>query len=157
MRTFSVHHALRCVNGGLVIARHNDISDEVIHLSIQAFSPHFVCGEPLIHLGHRRYEEEVRHRGSFQKTRGDVSIRGLWKFQTEAIIEVSFGDYDADTSKPEEMDNILAQWWEIKKDKHRKHRHGQQKKCIMFVLSVDGIMGKESQVVLATLSRIMAA
>ena len=50
MQTSLVHHALNCTNVDLVIARHNEIRDNIIHLTIQAFSHHCVIGEPLIHL-----------------------------------------------------------------------------------------------------------
>ena len=40
----------------------------------------------------------------------------------------------------------------MNEDKNRRHFHEQQKHFPPFVLSVDGIMGKEAQVVLATLS-----
>ena len=112
MRTFSVHHALRCVNGGLVIARHNDISDEVIHLSIQAFSPACVRGEPLIHQGSSRSEGGVRHGGSIPETQGEVLIRGQRESQTEAIIDVRFKDTGVETYKTEGMDKILPRWEE---------------------------------------------
>ena len=51
----------------------------------------------------------------------------------------------------------LLDWWEkIKKDKHSKNCHHQWKYFYPFVLSVDGMLGRESPVVLVNLSRIMA-
>ena len=79
MHTFYVHQALICSNGGIVIARHNEIRDKIIHLTKQALSTNCVHGEPLIHLGRRIYEEEVRHVWSVLEKKGDVSIRGLWE------------------------------------------------------------------------------
>ena len=89
--------------------------------------------------------------------RGDVLIRGLWESQTDAIIDVRFGDLDADTYKHKPMDKLLARWEKRKKDKHGKHCHEQQRYFSPFVLSVDEMLGKEALVVLASLSRIMAA
>ena len=63
MQTFLVCHALICPNGGIVIAHHNKIRDEITHIEKQAFSPNCVRGYPLIHLGRRISEEGVRHRG----------------------------------------------------------------------------------------------
>ena len=40
-----------------------------------------------------------------------MSIRVLWEIQTEEIIDIRFGDADADTYKPEVMYKLLA-WWE---------------------------------------------
>ena len=42
------------------------------------------------------------------ETRGGFLIRGLWESQTDAIIDVRFGDANADTYKYEPMDNLLA-------------------------------------------------
>ena len=64
MQTFLVRHALSFPNGGLAIARHNGIRDKIIHLVRQAFSPSYIGGKILIHLGHSILEEEVHQEGS---------------------------------------------------------------------------------------------
>ena len=79
MQTFLVRHLLRRPNGGLVIARHNEICDDIIYLVKQAFSPNYACIKPLIHLSRIRYEEEVRHIWIVPETQGGMSIRGLWE------------------------------------------------------------------------------
>ena len=108
MQIFSVHHVLSCPNGGLFIARHNEIRDNIIHLSKQDFSPKCVCGKPLIRQGRSRSEEEVFHGGSVPETHGDVSIWCLWVSQPEVNIDIRFGDSDADYWKPVIMDKLLA-------------------------------------------------
>ena len=75
-------------------------------------------------------------------------IRVLWYRQVEAIIDVKFGDADADSYKYEPMAALLARWETIKKDKHGKHCHDQQKQFSPFVLSVDGMLGREALVIL---------
>ena len=45
----------------------------------------------------------------------------------------------------------------MKKDKHSKNCHKQREHFSPFVLSVDGILGKEALVVLANLSQLMEA
>ena len=87
-------HALIIPNGGLVIARHNDICDKIIHLIKQALSSQCVRGEPIIKLVCSRSEEEVRHGGRFRETLGGLSIQGLYEIQMEAIIDVRIGDAD---------------------------------------------------------------
>ena len=77
MQTFSVRHALSCPNGRLVIVRTNEIRSEIIQLTRKGLYPNCIRVEPLIHLGHRISEEEVRHRGSVPETWGGMSIRGL--------------------------------------------------------------------------------
>ena len=79
-------------------------------------------------------------------------IRGLWDRQVDAIIDVKLGDADGDTYKYNPMTALLAMWENIKKDKHGKHCHDQWKMFSPFVLSVDGILGRESLVVISKLS-----
>ena len=55
------------------------------------------------------------------------------------------------------MDKLLAGWEKTKKDKHGQACYDQQRHFSPFFLSVDGMMGKEALVILATLSRLMAA
>ena len=50
------------------------------------------------------------------------------------------------------MDNLLAWWGKIKKEKHGKACYDQWKQFFRFVLLVDGMVGKEELVVLAILS-----
>ena len=157
MQNVLVHHALSCPNGGLVIARHNEIHDEIIHLARQNFSPNCARGEHLIHLGRSISEEEVHHGGSVPETRVDVSIWGLWESQTEAIIDVRFRNADTDSRNPVIMDKLLAGWEKLKKYKHGQDCYNQRRHFSLFVLSVDGMMGKEALVVLATLSQVMTA
>ena len=75
---FEVHHTLRCITGGLVIARHNEVCDKILYLSHRSFNSESVHVEPLIHQGHTRSERET-HQGSDKdkETRGDVTILGL--------------------------------------------------------------------------------
>ena len=138
MQTFSVHHALICPNEGLVIACHNEICDDIIHLTRQDFKTNCVSGKPIIHLGHRILEEEVRHIGSVTETWGNVSIRGLREIHTEEIIDVRFGYAEADTWKPEGMGKLSACWGKIKKDKHGQACYNQR---IFFLHLSSWLMG----------------
>ena len=54
-----VTHALSCIIGVLVIARHNEISDEFLSLSQQDFTSASIRAEPIIHQGHTIYELEI--------------------------------------------------------------------------------------------------
>ena len=54
------------------------------------------------------------------------------------------------------MEELLALWEPIKKDKHGKHCHDQRKYFSPFVISVDGTIGRESLAALSQLSRFMA-
>ena len=72
---FGVTHTLICIIGGLFIARHNEIRDEILYLSQRAFTSASVSVKPLIHQGRTRSELEIRQ-GSYKHkdTRGDVMI-----------------------------------------------------------------------------------
>ena len=83
-------------------------------------------------------------------------IRGLWDRQVDAIIEVKLRDADADTYKYEPLTSLLSRWEKIKKDKHGKQFHDQQKHFSPFFLSWDEMIGREDLVVLSKLSRVMA-
>ena len=73
-----------------------------------------------------------------------------------SIFCVRFGDADVETWDPVRMDKLLAGCDKTKKDKHGKACYDQQRHFSPFVLSVDGVMGKEALVVLALLSQLMA-
>ena len=107
MQTFSVRHVLSFPNGGLVITHHNEICDEIIHLTKQDLSSNSVRDEIIIHQGCRRSEKEVCHKWSVPETRGDVSIRGLSESQMKEIIDVSFADDDAYSCNTVRMDKLL--------------------------------------------------
>ena len=55
------------------------------------------------------------------------------------------------------MGKLLADWEKTKKDKHGQACFDQRRHFYPFILSVYGVMGKEALVVLAILSRLMAA
>ena len=88
--------------------------------------------------------------------RGGVMIRALWYQQVDAIIDVKLRDADADTYKYRPMTKPLARWENIKKDKQGKHCNDQRKHFSPFVLSVDGLLGREALVVISQLSQTMA-
>ena len=52
---------------------------------------------------------------------------------------------------------FFTQWEKLKKDNHSHNYHDRQKHFPQYLLLVDGIMGKEDQFLLATLSQLMAA
>ena len=85
-------------------------------------------------------------------TRGDVMIRVLWDRQVYAIVDINLGDFDTDTYKYNPMTSLLARWEKIKKDKHGKHCHDQQKHFSLFVISVDVMLDSKALVVIYKLS-----
>ena len=49
---FSIEHALKCKQGGLVVGRHNEVRDECGALAVQAMSANRVRDEPKIVISH---------------------------------------------------------------------------------------------------------
>ena len=82
--------------------------------------------------------------------------QGLWDRQVDAIIDAKIEDTDADTYTYKPMPPLLTRWENIKKDKHGEHCNDQHKHFLLFVLSVDGILGREDLVLLSQLSQFMA-
>ena len=143
--------------GGLVIARHNKIRDELFYISRRDFTSAYVCAKPLIHQGRTRSEQEIcLGSDKYKDTRGDVIIQGLWGCQFDAIIDVKLGDADADMYKYEPMISLLARWENINKDNHSKHCNDQRKYFSPFVLLVDGMIGREALAVLSQMSQFMS-
>ena len=74
-----MRHVLICRHVGLVIARQNEVCGEILYISRQAFPSNCVRGNPLIHQGLSRSEEEVRQGVHILETRGDILIQVLWE------------------------------------------------------------------------------
>ena len=150
---FGVMHALRFSIGVLAIACHNKIHDELLYLPQRDFTSAYVRAEPLIHQGRTRSKKEILQVSDKDKeTHGGVIVRGLWYFQVDAIIDSKIGDADADSYKYEPISALLSRWETIKKDKDGKHCHNQRKQFLPFVISLDGMIGREYLVVITKLS-----
>ena len=151
-----MRHALRCIKGGLAIARHQKICDKLLYLAWRSFASASVRAKSLINKGHTRSKWEIRQ-GSYndKETRVDVMIQGLWYRQDDSIIDVKGGNADAESYKYEPMAALLDLWETIKKYKHGKHCHYQRKPFSLFVLSINGILWREYLVVLFQLIWIM--
>ena len=83
-------------------------------------------------------------------------IRGLWDSQFYAIVDVKLVDADTDTYKYEPTPALPDRWENIKKDNHGNHCHNQLKHFPPFVISVDGMIGKEALVVFSQLIQVIS-
>ena len=92
---------------GIVIARHNEAREKLIHIVKCAFSWNWVCREPLIHQGCSRSNEEIHHRRGKKYIGGDALIRGLQEPQNDAIIDVRFGGAEWATYNKDPMRILL--------------------------------------------------
>ena len=58
----------------------------------------------------------MRHRKIIPETPGDMLIRGLWKIQTDAIIDSRFRESDAEIYVKEEIYTLFHRWEQTKKE-----------------------------------------
>ena len=139
-----------------MVARHNKVHDEILYLSRQSLPSHCIRGKPFVYQGISRSEEEVHQGRGVMDTIGDVLICVLWESQTVSIIYVIFVDVNTDTYKHEPMGKLLARWYKKNKNKHSKNFHNKWKHFSTFFLSLDGMIEKESLLILTNLSQLMA-
>ena len=83
-------------------------------------------------------------------------IRILQDQQADTIIGVKLGVADTYYYKYKLMAVLLDQCKTINKDKHGKHCQNKRKQFYPFVISVDGMLGREALVVIVQLSQTMA-
>jgi hypothetical protein len=77
--SFNTGHAFSCAKGGLVIARHNELRDELCDMASRAFQPSVVRDEPRIHKCRPAQAGQPCTPMAEKEDRGDILIRGLWK------------------------------------------------------------------------------
>jgi hypothetical protein len=163
---FSVRHALQCPKGGLVISRHDEIRDELIDLASKTFSPSAVRDEPKIQKSRNpevKSDEENKDnsmkrlfRNNRNEDRGDILIRGLWERGTDCIIDVRVTDVDAKSNRSKDPHKVLAAHEREKKKKYLGACLEQRRHFSPFVVSTDGLLGKEAKMLLKKLSARLA-
>jgi hypothetical protein len=164
--TKSVRHALECKKGSLVISRHDEIQDELIELASKAFSPSKVCDEPTslkcrnseVKSDEESNENSVKRlfRNQRNEDRGDILIRGLWERGTDAIIDVRVTDVDTKSKRSKDPHKVLAAHEREKKKKYIGTCLEQRRHSSPFVVSTDGLLGKEVKMLLKKLSARLA-
>ena len=86
--SFNLSHALICRKGGLVTQRHNEIRDALGDLSSLAWSQ---VKEPIV--------KEADESSGSPALVADLSVRGVWVPQAEALFDVRVLDTDATKRK----------------------------------------------------------
>ena len=95
---------------GIVIARHNEAREKLIHIVKCAFSWNCVCREPLIHQGCSRSNKEMHHRRGENYIGVDTLIKGLQERQNDAIIDVRFEVADCATYNKDPTSSLINRW-----------------------------------------------
>jgi hypothetical protein len=159
---FTIQHALECKKGGKVIQRHNELRDEIGNLAAKAFIPSAIRNEPLIHtscpavkmpaLDPAHPSVSLNLHKNRSADRGDLSIRGLWQRQTDCIIDVRVTDTDSKSNLSKDPAKVLEAHEKEKKRKYLAPCIAQRRHFTPFVVSTDGLIGKEAKSVLKALS-----
>jgi hypothetical protein len=158
---FTMQHALSCKKGGLVIFRHNEIRDELVYLAGKAFTPSAIRDEPLIHPCRVAKEVKTTPTSSASKPvseddRGDILIRGFWDPGTDCIIDVRVTDMDQPSQIATDPAKVLRKHENEKKRKYLQACLEQRRHFSPFVVSTDGLLGREASCFAKRLSQKLA-
>ena len=153
---FSIAHGLECKKGGLVIQRHDEIKFELQDLAARALIPSVVRDEPQIYPSRSAAVEETEGMSTPTEERGDLLIRNLWKHQTDCILDVRITNLDAPSNIHRKPESVLLSHEREKKKKYLQACLDQRRHFSPFVVSCDGVLGKEAKVVLQNLAGRLA-
>jgi len=144
-QTFSVPHAMSCKKGGLIVARHDDVKYEWLHLCTTAHTPSAVSDEPFIHSSQDQAAGANGRTEVAPETRGDVAVHGFYKRGTTTVFDVLITDTDAPSNRNQNPDKILARHEKNKKDKHLEACLARRRHFTPLVFSIDGLQGTEAK------------
>ena len=143
----SVNHALNCRKGGLIIRRHNEVRDALGEILAMAYGNQIIK-EPIIS------EADVS-----KNTPGlvaDLAVRGLWQYQSEALLDIRVMDTDADSYSQRPVTAVIRS---AEEDKKRKYNSAVEARCASFspfVVSVDGFVGMEAGCVIKRTAEVLS-
>ena len=141
---FTLEHALSCRKGGLVVARHNEIRDIIGDMASLVWSN--VIREPVIREAS----------GDDSALVADLSVRGVWLPQAEALFDVRVSDTDAQSYLSQSPSEVL-----LNAEKEKKVKYGQaceERRALFtpFCCSIDGMIGREGETFLKRLGDSLA-
>jgi hypothetical protein len=163
----SVQHAHECKNGGNVIMRHNEVAYTVGDLFSMALTPSAVRNEPLINSGCPAVTvKDVNpsnpalthnlHKNQGGDLRGDLCIRGAWEKPVSCVVDISITDTDAKSNISRDPAKVLEAREKEKKRKYLALCLQNRRHFTPFVVSTDGLIGKEAKALLQRLSSLLA-
>lgn len=144
--SFTLEHALNCRKGGLIIRRHDDLKEELGFLAGLATNPSAIRDEPLINLCPYNCDGEgspANQSNRDNRERGDLLIPSLWRRGFDCIVDVQMNNLDATSYKDSDPMKVLENGERIKKNKHLPGCIEQRRDFTPFIMSLDGIIGKE--------------
>eukprot|EP00923_Selenidium_pygospionis_P003992 GHVN01006338.1.p1 GENE.GHVN01006338.1~~GHVN01006338.1.p1 ORF type:complete len:271 (+),score=15.00 GHVN01006338.1:23-814(+) len=139
-------HLLECTQGGLVVRRHNEVRDALGDLLAAAIGRQ-VIREPILVEGGTVDGETV------PGLQPDLAVRGIFHPQAEAVIDVCVVHTDAQSYRKIPPADVLEIHAKRKHAKYDDESNKRRAKFIPFVLSVDGMLAKESERLIQSLIR----
>jgi hypothetical protein len=139
--------------------RHNEIKDELCDLLTKALVPSAVRNQPRIYPIHhpavptptKAEPDPVRRINSLvDDDRGDILIRGFWARGTDRVTNT-----DAKSQHHKDPDKMFSQHKREKKRKYLEPCLKQQRHFTPFVVSTDGLLGREATVFLKRLASVL--
>jgi hypothetical protein len=144
----------------------NEIQDELSDLVFEALFPSTICDEPIIYPScpidpkNNLEPQTLQVSGNLHKNQdkyqGDMLICGLGARRTNCIIDIRITDVDAKSNCSKDPVKVLStQEWEKKK----KYIEAFLKQCqqfTTFVVSTDGLLGKEANTLLKKILVLLA-
>ena len=143
-----------------MIACHDEVKYEVGAVAMMAFNPSSVRDEPALfqcHAGDSNANTPSTLPSNTNDTRGDILIRNCFKNGTDLIIDIRVTDLDAKSYQSRSPEKVLAEQEREKKRKHLSNCLDMRRNFTPFVVSTDGMYGKEAKTLLQHLSRKLAA
>ena len=167
---FSITHALSCKKGGLIHARHDESRGSFGCLACAGFQPSNVRDEPQINPCHAIGGKDESNGETLIESnsgteintdRGDLLIRGFWDRNTDCIYDVRIYDvriYDVNQASYQlcKPASIIKSAENDKKKKYLGQCLTQRRHFTPFVVSCEGLLGKEADTFLKRLSKKLA-
>jgi hypothetical protein len=172
----STNHAFNCLNGGLVILRHNDIREELKAIASEIFQPTAITIEPslsttptsAIPVGQHIHTNNTTTIATNPPTetaptdnnstheRGDIAIRGLFERGTNAIIDVKIANLDSVSYRSQDPGKVLLNQEKLKQQKYKSICETRRESFHPFIASSDGMLAPEATKILQHLAGITA-
>ena len=155
---FSLEHAQSCKVGGLIHGQHDDIKHELMNLAAMAIRDSAVRAEPLINpgsLASLRTNSDSNNDIVSSEDRGDILVRNFWDKQHDLIVDVRVTDTDAPSYRKRDPMKILESQEKEKKKKYLEPCLNQRRSFTPFVVSSDGLLGREAKLLLKQLSKLL--
>jgi hypothetical protein len=129
-------HALSCRFGGLVTQRHNEVRDTFGDLASLAWGQ--VIKEPIV--------RDANNSSDTPALVADLSIRGVWIPQAEALFDIRVTDTDAQSYRNLSPSDVLSTAENEKKKKYLDACTIRRATFTPLCISVDGMLGREANV-----------